>query len=178
MAPPSAIASLGSSASRPPSTSSSPGPWAWGIVVASLSSSVVARMVPVRLQTIPLRVLAPRLIAVTSPLDGDREEKCRLRHSLPWAHRPHHYYDAGYRLINTDWNPLYLVSSTNPGFAAGPEALAAWDPTKYGNYPYMGGSGVNWQSLPSDNWNDPTYHSRFTGANASCWPDASPQADA
>ena len=32
---------------------------------------------------------------------------------------------------------------------------------------------MNWQSLPSDNWNDPSYHSRFTDENASCWPDAS-----
>ena len=47
------------------------------------------------------------------------------------------------------------------------------NPTKYGNFPYLGGSSSNWQSLPSDNWNNPKYHSRFTGENASCWPDAS-----
>ena len=33
-------------------------------------------------------------------------------------------FDAGYNLINTDWNPLYLVHSANAGFAAGPEALS------------------------------------------------------
>ena len=47
----------------------------------------------------------------------------------PWPHRPHHYYDAGYNVINTDWNPLYLVHG-GPGFAAGPEALSAWNPTR------------------------------------------------
>jgi hypothetical protein len=30
-------------------------------------------------------------------------------HLTPWPHRPHHYYDAGYNIVNTDWNPLYLV---------------------------------------------------------------------
>ena len=39
-------------------------------------------------------------------------------------------YDAGYSIINTDWNPLYLVHSGNAGFAAGPEALSGWDVTK------------------------------------------------
>eukprot|EP01045_Picozoa_sp_COSAG04_P020338 COSAG04_NODE_2072_length_4864_cov_2.753620_5_plen_112_part_00 len=57
-------------------------------------------------------------------------------HLTPWPHRPHHYYDAGYDIINTDWNPLYLVSGGS-GFAAGPEALAAWDPTKYGAHPCL-----------------------------------------
>eukprot|EP00035_Acanthoeca_spectabilis_P008820 m.158923 g.158923 ORF g.158923 m.158923 type:complete len:699 (-) comp14513_c1_seq4:69-2165(-) len=100
---------------------------------------------------------------VVSPFDSVR--------LLAWPHRPHHYYDAGHRILNTDWNPLYLVKGGN-GFVAGPDALAAWNPTKYGNYPYLGNSVVNMQSLPSDNWNSPSYHSRFTGENASCWPDA------
>ena len=56
-------------------------------------------------------------------------------HLSPWLHRPHHYYDAGFSIINTDWNPLYLVSGGDPGFAAGVDVLSAWDPTKYGNYP-------------------------------------------
>jgi hypothetical protein len=42
-----------------------------------------------------------------------------------------------------------------------------------GNYPNLGNSAANWQSLPSDNWNTPTYRSRFTSENASCWPDRS-----
>jgi len=35
----------------------------------------------------------------------------------------------------------------------------------------LGNSAGNWQKLPKDNWNDPSYHSRFTALNASCWPD-------
>lgn len=108
------------------------------------------------------------LDVVVSPFDSVR--------LVPWHHRPHHYYDAGYNILNTDWNPLYLVHGGD-GFAAGPEAIAAWNPTKYGNYPYLGSSAVNWQSLPSDNWNSPGYHSRFTGQNASCWPDSSKHSD-
>jgi hypothetical protein len=50
-------------------------------------------------------------------------------HLTPWPHRPHHYYDAGYNILNTDWNPLYLVRGS-VGFFAGPDALAAWNPTK------------------------------------------------
>jgi hypothetical protein len=103
---------------------------------------------------------------VVSPFDSIRMKA--------WPHRPHHYYDAGYSIINTDWNPLYLVHAAgSSGFSAGPEALASWDVTQYGNYPYLGGSSVNWQRLPQDNWNNPSYHSRFTGANATCWPDSS-----
>ena len=90
-------------------------------------------------------------------------------HLAPWPHRPHHYYAAGYNIINTDWNPLYLVH----GKWVGPETLADWNPTKYGNFPYLGGGSGNWQSLPDDNWNNPKYRSRFTDENASCWPDAS-----
>eukprot|EP00040_Diaphanoeca_grandis_P010571 m.54163 g.54163 ORF g.54163 m.54163 type:complete len:761 (+) comp21873_c0_seq2:37-2319(+) len=101
---------------------------------------------------------------VVSPFDSIR--------LLSWPHRPHNYYDQGYNLINTDWNPLYLVHGGS-GFAAGPEALASWNPTKYGNYPTLGASSDNWQSLPQDNWNSPTYHSSFTGENASCWPERS-----
>ena len=41
---------------------------------------------------------------------------------LPWPHRPHHYFAAGYSIINTDWNPLYLVH----GKWVGPETLADW----------------------------------------------------
>ena len=48
---------------------------------------------------------------------------------------------------------------------------------RYGNYPTLGASAANWQSLPSDSWNDPRYRSRFTGLNASCWPDRSQHSD-
>eukprot|EP00038_Savillea_parva_P014519 m.11179 g.11179 ORF g.11179 m.11179 type:complete len:736 (-) comp2827_c0_seq1:45-2252(-) len=101
---------------------------------------------------------------VVSPFDAVR--------MIPWPHRPHHYYDAGYNILNTDWNPLYLVKGQN-GFSASVDALAGWNPTKYGNYPYLGASVGNMQSLPQDNWQSSSYHSRFTGDNATCWPDSS-----
>ena len=44
-------------------------------------------------------------------------------HLTPWPHRPHHYYAAGYNVINTDWNPLYLVHG-GAGFAAGTKSLS------------------------------------------------------
>jgi hypothetical protein len=48
---------------------------------------------------------APRIdsTVVVSPFDVLR--------TLPWAHRPHHYFDAGYRIINTAWTPLYVAGT-------------------------------------------------------------------
>ena len=40
---------------------------------------------------------------VVSPFDVLR--------TLPWPHRPHHYFDAGYRIINTAWTPLYVAGT-------------------------------------------------------------------
>eukprot|EP00039_Didymoeca_costata_P021357 m.344293 g.344293 ORF g.344293 m.344293 type:complete len:593 (-) comp24147_c0_seq1:129-1907(-) len=101
------------------------------------------------------------LDVIVSPFDVLRE--------LPWPHRPHNYYDAGYSMLNTAWNPLYIAGSA----ATNAEQLVYWNPTKYGKYPPHGCAPTQWQSLPSDNWNNPRYVSSFSGQNASCWPDTS-----
>ena len=71
-------------------------------------------------------------------------------------------------MVDRMWSgTMRILSSFLSSLPGQPDALRS------GNFPNLGNSAENWQSLPSDAWNDASYRSRFTGENNSCWPDES-----
>jgi hexosaminidase len=76
------------------------------------------------------------------------------------GHMPRDYFNAGYKILNTSWSPLYVADNL---YMCTPEIIARWSP-------YMFGAGRSPQPFPYwKKFNPQTHQPKIIGAQMCSW---------